>query len=140
MSYVVGITEEKDVKSLPSFCEGAIALYTFVKVGSSDVQVIENDTADGWCLGVSGIASENGKDTYEDGDPITVKYSGIVYLKMAGTGNMGDRVASDASGQGVAHTTTDEANIFGYALQAWTAGQIIPVLVSRCFVGDTVPV
>lgn len=140
MSYSPGVTEEKDVKTLISFCEGAIAPYTFVKIGSSDVQVIENDTANGFCLGVSGNASENGKNTYEDEDPIAVKYEGIVYVEMAGTGSMGSRVVSDATGKGVEHTTLDEVNVFGYALQAWTDGMVIPILVSRCFIGDTNPV
>ena len=139
MAYVAGIVEERNVKTFPSYCEGAIEPYSFVKAGTANIQVEENDAANGFCLGVSGNGSENGKATYEDGDPIAVKYGEIVYLKMAGSGSYGNRVVSNASAQGIAHTTADGVNVFGYAMQDWTVGMIIPILVDRCYIGDTVP-
>lgn len=132
MSYSEGLSEERNVKTINGECEGAIDKYSFVKIGSSNIQVSQNDLEGGFCLGVSGNASENGKNTYSDGEPIVIKYEGIVYVEMSGVGLIGNKVISNVNGKGIEASASD-VEIFGYALQDWTDGMVIPILVNRYY-------
>ena len=136
MGYDAGRTEEKDVKKMSVLAGAEVNAYRILKKGSSQDEVIQATLATDFPLGISGAGSLENAETYDDGDAIDVAYSGIRQLEMSGTGNQDGRVTATTGGKGIAHTTADGVYIIGYAMQSWTDGQIIPVLIDRCYIGD----
>ncbi len=138
MAWNQGITEERDVLLLGAKADGTIAPYRIVVAGTDPDEVAEASAATVFPLGVSGDGSENNKGTYADGDSVNVKYAGIVKLKMASTGFRHDRVVATTDGKGTRHATATEGVwVFGIAMEAWTDGQIIPVLIRQQLIVDT---
>jgi hypothetical protein len=138
MAYDKGITEERDILYLPAKADGAISPYRIVVAGTDADEVAAASAATVFPIGVSGDGSENNKGTYADHDTVNVKYSGIVKISMSGTGSRGGRVVATTAGQGTAHDiTTEGVYIFGYAMESWTSGQVIPVLIQRQLITDT---
>jgi hypothetical protein len=139
MSYEGGITEERDIKELPGRCGAAINPYRIV-TADTDVDEVKASTSPTteFPLGISGDAGENGAATYAENDPIAIRYSGVSYLKMSGTGTRHQRVMATTGGAGIAHTSQDNCWIIGVALQAWEDGQECPVLIQRQFIGEAV--
>lgn len=138
MAWNAGITEERDVLVLPAKADGAIDPYRIVIAGTDANEVAEATAATSFPIGVSGDGSEINAGTYTDGDSVNVKYSGIVKLKMSSTGFRHDRVVATTDGKGTRHAmATEGVWIFGIAMEAWTDGQIIPVLVQRMMITDT---
>jgi hypothetical protein len=135
MSYESGITEERDVKKMPGRCGAAVSPYRILKAGTDADEVIHATNQNSFLIGVSGNASENGASTYLENDPVAIKYQGIVYVEMTGTGSRGDRVTSGADGKGAKHTTLPGSWILGVATQDWTDGQIIPVEIQKFYLG-----
>lgn len=138
MAYEKGITEERDKCKLPARADGEIAPYRIVVPGTEPEDVAQASTPTEYTVGISENASENGKASYEDGDPVTVAYGGIKYLEMSSIGDRGDRVMSDAEGKGVKHSSQDNVWIIGAATQAWTDGQIIPVEIIKQYISEVV--
>jgi hypothetical protein len=136
MAYNAGIVEEKDVLTLQGRCGAAVSPYRLLKAGTDPDEVIHATNQNSPFEGVSDNASENGAATYLENDPIRIKYRGIIYIEMTGTGDRGDRVTSGATGLGAKHTTQQGAWIFGFAEQAWTSGQIIPVRECQHYIGS----
>jgi len=138
MAWDSGITEERDVLVLPAKADGTISTYRIVIAGTDADEVQEASDGTAFPIGVSGDASEVNKASYADHDSVNVKYSGIVKVSMASTGSRGDRVVATTSGQGTRHDIqTEGVWILGYAMQSWTAGQVIPVMISRQLIADT---
>lgn len=135
MAFNSGITEERDVKLMPARAGAAVSPYRILQAGTDGDEVIHATNQNNPLLGVSGNASENGKATYEEDDPIKMKYAGVVYVEMSGTGSRGARVTAGAAGVGVAHTTLPGSYILGIATQDWTDGQIIPVEITKFYIG-----
>lgn len=136
MGYDSGQTEERDVKTMPGRCGTTVNPYRILKKDADADEVIQAAAGTDFPVGVSGNGSENNSNTYAAEDPVRIKYAGIVYINMAGTGVRYDRVMSNATGQGIRHVNTDGVYVIGYAMEAWTDGQTIPVMIDRCFVGD----
>lgn len=138
MAWNSGITEERDVLVLPAKADGAIDPYRIVVAGTDANEVAEASVATVYPLGVSGDGSEINAGTYVDGDSVNVKYSGIVKLKMSSTGFRHDRVVATTDGKGTRHAiSTEGVYIFGIAMEAWTDGQIIPVLIDKFLITET---
>lgn len=135
MAYNAGITEERDVKTMPARAGAAVNPYRILRAGSDSDEVIQASNQNYAFLGVSGNASEVGKTSYEEHDPIAMKYSGVVYVEMTGTGSRGDRVTSGANGLGAKHTTQAGAWILGVATKDWTNGEIIAVEICKHYIG-----
>lgn len=136
MAYEGGLTEQRDIVTFQARAGATINPYRIVMKGTDPDEVIQSTGGTNTPLGISGDASEANADTYSENDPVAVRYGGIVYLSMSGVGVHGDRVMSNATGQGIRHVNTDGVWVIGIALQAWTDGQVIPVLIDRMFVGD----
>lgn len=138
MAWNKGITEERDISLLPAKADGAISPYRIVVAGTDPDEVAAASAATVYPLGVSGDGSENNKGTYADGDSVNVKYSGIVRLEMSGTGSRHGRVVATTGGLGLAHSIeTEGVYVFGIAMEDWTSGQIISVLIDRYLIADT---
>jgi hypothetical protein len=135
MAFNAGRTEERDVKVAPAKAGAAVSPYRILKAGTDPDEVIHATNQNYFFEGVSGDASENGKATYEEHDPIEMKYSGIVYVEMTGSGSRGDRVTAGAAGVGAKHTSQAGAWILGVATQNWVAGQVIPVEICKHYIG-----
>jgi len=135
MGYNAGMTEERDVLFMPARAGAAVSPYRILKAGTDPDEVIHNTNQNLFPIGVSGNASENGAATYAEHDPIKVKYSGVVYLEMTGTGSRGDKITSGAAGVGAKHTSQAGSWIIGVATQDWTSGQIIPVEICKHYIG-----
>lgn len=137
MAYALGSTEERHVKTQPGRCGAAISNYRILMKDTDGDEFITATGGTVTPLGVSGNASENTtKVTYEENDPIAVKYAGIVFLTMGSAGNRGDRVMCNASGSGIRHVNTDGVWIVGVATQDWVDGDVIPVQWIPFFMGD----
>jgi hypothetical protein len=137
MAWTGGQGEERDVKTLNGVAEATIAKYTIVSNGTATDGIINAAGGTVFPLGVAGNGSENGADGYSTTNKqMAVKYSGIVFVKMAGAGVRGDRVMSNASGEGIRHDGTDGVYVLGFATKAWADGDVIPVIIDRFFVGD----
>jgi len=138
MAWTAGITEERDVLVLPAKADGTINPYCIVIAGTDPNEVQDASDGTAFPIGVTSDASEVNKASYADHDSVNVKYSGIVKISMASTGARGDRVVATTAGQGTRHDMqTEGVWIIGYAMEAWTAGQVIPVLISRQLIADT---
>jgi len=136
MGWDEGTTEERDVLTMPAKAGAAVAIYRILKKGVAANEVLVTTAGTDMPQGVSGNASEDNKATYATGDYIALKYMGIVYIKMSGVGLRNDRVMPTANGLGLRHVNTDGVYVIGFAMEAWTDGQIIPVMIDRFFVGD----
>jgi len=136
MAWAEGRTEERDKKFMPCEAGEAISPYRIVSAGAAAKEVIAADNGTVYPIGVTGDASENGSDTYTDGDPIALVYDGVVYIEMQGTGNQDDLVMAYTGGLGVKHVNTDGVYILGHATQSWADGDVIPVTIDRYFIGD----
>jgi len=135
MAFNKGITEERDVKLMPGRCGAAVSPYRILQAGTDPDEVIHATNQNNFLVGVSGNASENGASTYVENDPIAIKYSGVAYVEMTGTGSRGDRITAGAAGVGAKHTTLPGSWILGIATQDWTDGQIIPVEITKFYIG-----
>ena len=139
MAYASGQTEERHVKTMPGRAGAAILDYRILQAGTDPDEVIEATAGTQFPIGVSGNASETTtKASYEENDPVAVKYDGVVFVSMEGTGARGDRVMATTAGQGTEHTTEDGVYILGHATQAWADGDVIPVMIDRYYIGDFV--
>lgn len=139
MAFEKGITEERDKLKLTGKAESEIGSYRIVIKGTDPDAVAQAADSYAFPIGVSENASENGKDSYENGDPVTVVYSGIAYLEMSGIGLRNDRVMATFDGKGLRHETDIDRWVFGTATQAWTDGQIIPVEIIKQFIPNPTP-
>lgn len=138
MAWNSGITEERDVLVLPAKAESAISPYRIVIAGTEPNEVAAASDGTSYPIGVSGDGSENNKGTYAAGDSVNVKYAGIVKVSMASTGSRGDRVVATTDGQGTRHDiSTEGVYVLGIAMESWTSGQVIPVLIDRHLIQDT---
>jgi hypothetical protein len=135
MAYTSGITEERDVKVMSARAGAAVSPYRILQGGTDSDEVIHATNQNNFLVGVSGNGSENGKATYEENDPIAMKYGGIVYVEMSGTGSRGDRITAGAAGVGVKHTSLPGSWILGVATKAWKDGEVIPVEVCKHYIG-----
>lgn len=135
MPYTAAFTEERDVKTFQAKCGEAINPYVILCKGTDADEVKMADDGSVWPVGVAGNCSENPTETtYADHDPITVKYSGIAYVKLGGTISRDDAVIAGASGVGVAIGNNTEVFVFGHAMRAGVTDDIIPVMIQRYYV------
>jgi len=138
MAYEGGITEERDLLFLPAKAGAAIGTYRIVQA-DTDVDEVKAATAGTqYPLGITGDGGENGAASYAENDSLALRYGGISYLKMSGTGTRHQRVMATTGGAGIAHTSQDNVWTIGEAMQAWEDGQEIPVLIDRQFIGEAV--
>ena len=136
MAYTSGLTEQRDLITLQGVAEEAIGVYRIVTGGVATDGVVAATDEDDYPLGITGDAGENGKASYEDGDPVVVRYGGIAYLTMIGTGSKFDLVTATAGGRGtkfgnVSGQTTGWC--IGVATKDWVDGEVIPVIIDRVF-------
>ncbi len=136
MAYTSGLTEQRDLITLQGVAEEAIGVYRIVTGGVATDGVVAATDEDDYPLGITGDAGENGKASYESGDPVVVRYGGIAYLTMSGTGSKFDLVTATAGGKGaefgsVSGQTTGWC--IGVATKAWVDGEVIPVIIDRVF-------
>jgi|GEM_PF-2220781 len=136
MAWDAGQGEERHVMTINARAGATVAPYRICKKGTDPDEVIVTTAGTDMPIGVSGNASENNAATYAEHDPIALKVYGIVYVEMSGVGLRSDRVMPTASGKGLRHVNTDGVYVLGFAMEAWTDGQIIPVMIDRFFVGD----
>lgn len=137
MSWTQGITEERDVKKMPGRAGAAVELYRILQAGTLGYEVIQATAGTQFPIGVSGNDSENvDKLLYESGDEIAIKYDGIVYIKMSGTGARGDRVMATTGGKGLKHATSDGVYIIGHSTVSWVDGDVIPVMIDRYLISN----
>lgn len=138
MSYVEGITEERDVKLVQAVCGAAIEYYRILQQQhGSQENVIMAQSGVQYPLGVSRDNSENSEETtYEADSIVSLAYGGIVYIKMNSSGYRHNRIMSGADGKGTKHVDTDDVYIIGNAMTDWNDGDIIAVLIDRYYVGD----
>ena len=138
MAWDAGITEERDVLLLPARAGAAISPHRIVIAGTDADEVEAASDGSVYPIGVSGDGSEVNKGTYAENDSVNVKYAGIVKLSMSGTGSRGNRVTATTNGQGTAHDIqTEGVWVLGIAMESWTSGQVIPVLIDRHLIQDT---
>lgn len=104
---------------------GAINANSIVKYGAGDYAVLQSAAATDKSIGV---ATEV---TTVSGDRIDVVLIGIADVKLGGTVTRGDRITSDASGNGVTAAPAAGTNNFvvGIAITSGVSGDIIPVFV-----------
>jgi len=137
MAFAEGRTEERDKKMMPCNAGAAISPYRICQKDSGDAtEVIAATAGSQFPVGVTGDASENGKTTYAENDPIQLVYEGVAYVELGGTVAQDDRIIASTGGVGVKHTTSDGVYIFGHAMKAGVSGDIIPVLIQRYYIGD----
>jgi len=138
MAYKAGITEERDVKTFSGRAGAAISPFRILTGGTDPDEVIAATSGTVFPVGVSGDASENNKATYAEDDYVNVKYDGIVFIEMSSTGNRYDRLVATTGGKGLKHVAA-VAGVYGigFAMEAWTDGQIIPVMIDRIMIEAT---
>lgn len=105
---------------------GALNANSIVKAGANDYDVLQAAAVTDKLLGVT---TEIATVSADRGD---VVLAGIADLKLGGTVTRGDRISSDASGNGVTAAPAAGTNnwIVGIALISGVSGDIIPVLVN----------
>lgn len=133
MAYTAGLTEQRDLLKLQGVAEEAIEVYRIVTGGSATDGVIAATSTAVYPLGISGDAGENGKAGYASGDPVAIRYSGIAYLKMSGTGSKFALVIATTGGAGKARTA-ETGWCVGVATKDWTDGEIIPVIIHQMYI------
>jgi hypothetical protein len=136
MAYTKGITEERHIKLMPAKAGAAVSPYRILANGTDPDEVIHAAGSGVTPLGVSGNASENHASTYAEHDPIEMRYDGVMYIEMAGTGSRADRVMADSVGKGTRHGNSVGAWCCGIATKDWVAGEIIPVVWHLLYVDD----
>ena len=106
--------------------EAAIAGNRIVKFGAADYGVIQGAAATDLLIGVSTRLDAT------TGERIDVVHEGIADVKLGGTVTRGQRITSDATGQGVAAAPAAGTNngVVGMALTSGVSGDVIPVLIS----------
>lgn len=133
MAYTSGLTEQKDLLKIQAIAEEAIDVYRIVTGGTASDGVILADDSTVYPLGISGDAGEVGKASYEIGDAVAVRYSGIAYCKMSGVGSRFALVIAGTNGIGKARTT-ETGWCVGIATKDWTDGEIIPVIIHQVYI------
>jgi hypothetical protein len=140
MAWTAGHTEEKDVKSLSANAEAEVNPHRIVTAGTLPGDIKQATAATQWPMGVSGDASLQNSTVYALGDQVDVKYDGVVYIEMSSTGLRGAVVAATTAGKGttLAVAAGEEKYGIGFAMEAWSDGRVIPVMIDRMLVhGDT---
>lgn len=102
---------------------GAIASYRLVKLGSADGEVEQAAAGTDVVIGVSGLVAADGA-----GERIDIYLVGAVEVEYGAAVSRGDRLAANASGQGVPATAGDA--VIGLALEAGVSGDIGSVLLA----------
>ena len=139
MAYASGFTEERDKLHMMGYAEAAIGVCKIVTAGTAVNEVKASTTpASEFPLGITEDGGLNGKSSYEADDPVDLCYRGVKYLKMSGTGSRHGRIMATTAGDGISHTSQDNVWIVGVAMQDWTDGQEIPVLINQQFIGEAV--
>jgi len=136
MAYTSGLTEQRDIVTLQAVAEETIGTYRIVTGGvASDGVVAAVDESD-YPLGITGDAGENGKTSYASGDPVIVRYGGIAYLTMSGSGSKFDLITASSGGKGAkfgARTGQTSGWCIGVATKDWVNNEVIPVLIDRIY-------
>jgi hypothetical protein len=133
MAYTSGLTEQKDLLKIQAYAEEAIDAYRIVTGGTATDGVVLADDSSVFPLGISGDAGEVGKDAYASGDAVAVRYSGIAYCKMTGSGNRFALVIAGTNGVGKARTV-ETGWCVGIATKNWSDGEIIPVIIHQVYI------
>jgi len=133
MAYTAGITEQKDLLKIQGVAEDAIEVYRIVTGGTAADGVVSATSTAVYPLGISGDAGENGKSSYASGDPVAIRYSGISYLKMSGTGSRFALVIATTGGAGKARKA-ETGWCVGVATKDWSDGEIIPVIIHQVYI------
>lgn len=104
---------------------GALNANSIVKFGAADLQVFQAAAATDKLMGVTTEIST------VSGDRVDVVLLGIAEVKLGGTVTRGDRITSDASGNGVAAAPSAGTNnwVVGTALISGVAGDLISVII-----------
>ena len=100
--------------------------YLAMKVTSSDEQLVTAGA------GEEAIGVRLNKPN--TGEAVQLAIGGIVPIKLGNTVTIGQKIKSDASGQGVA-ATTDKDYMLGICLRGGVSGDIIPMLWQPGFIG-----
>lgn len=110
----------------------AIAAYTIVKFGAADDTVSPSAAATDLHLGIANELGLSATDV-TNGSMVDITIDGIAELKLGGVVTRGQKLTSDASGQGVAAAPAAGSNvqIIAVALRSGVAGDVIPVLVEQ---------
>lgn len=108
-------------------CAAAIAEARLVVFGANDDTVALATASTGEIIGITQHA------TGAAGDEVRVMLTGIAELRLGGTVTRGNRLTSDANGQGVAigAVAGTNYNSIGMALASGVSGDIIPVLITQ---------
>ncbi len=133
MAYTSGLTEQRDLQKIFGIAEESINPYLIVTGGSATDGIVKATDTSVYPLGIAGDCSEIGKSAYEANDAIAVRYKGIAYCKMSGTGNKMAIVIAGTGGAGKARTT-ETGWCLGIATKAWTDGEIIPVIIHQIYI------
>ena len=140
MAYIFGISESKPGLKVSPVTEEEINDFRIVTHGSADGKIVLCTNATTKPLGVTQKASDiHSTETYEIDQAVDTVLSGIVYVKMSGSGNAGDSVVATTGGMGaqMAFGSSDQWCI-GSALQSWTDEQVIPVKIELHYIGSSV--
>lgn len=113
---------EKSFKSAAAIAEARLVTF-----GVDDDTVALATAATSEIIGVTQHA------TAAAGDEVRVMLTGIAELRLGGSVTRGNRLTSDASGQGVAigAVAGTNYNSIGMALASGVSGDIIPVLIAQ---------
>lgn len=105
---------------------GAINPNSLVKF-SADYTVVQAAAVSDHIMGVTTEV------TVVSGDRCDVVLSGIADVKLGGTVTRGDRITSDASGNGVTAAPAAGTNnwVIGIAIISGVSGDIVPVLINQ---------
>lgn len=133
MAYTSGLTEQKDLLKIQGVAEDAIGVYRIITGSTASDGVVAATSTSVYPLGISGDAGENGKASYEANDPVAIRYSGISYLKMSGSGSRFALVIATTGGAGKARTS-ETGWCIGIATKDWTDGEIIPVIIHQIYI------
>lgn len=106
---------------------GAINANSIVKYGASDYAVLQSGAVSDHNMGITTEVAT------VSGDRVDVVLGGIADLKLGGTVTRGDRITSDASGNGVTAAPAAGTNnwIVGIAVISGVSGDLIPVFVNQ---------
>lgn len=110
----------------------AIAANTIVKFGAADDTVTPAAASTDLLMGISNEMGLSAADI-SSGSSVDIVLEGITELKIGGNVTRGQKLTSDASGQGVVAAPAAGANahIIAIAMRSGVAGDIIPVLVEQ---------
>jgi len=105
--------------------DGDLEKYSFAAAGEDDGTAAQAAGATAPILGVTTIVGA------ADGERVDVILDGIAYVTAGGTIAYGAQVTANSAGKAVTASTGHSA---GIALEAATADDVIPVLITRGFV------